>query len=114
MKICLARGDLEVIPFAVYIDGVQEKTSMDEIYFTVKKHYYDESEVFQKRLSDGGIESDGEGAYVLSLNPEDTESLPFGTYDCDIEIVRDPDIKRTFNGTLEISREVTHKSNEGV
>jgi len=114
MKIIMARGDLEIIPFGVFIDGVQTSTEMDEIYFTVKQHYYDENVVFQKKLSNVGIASDGQGTYTLTISPADTEQLPFGTYDFDIEIVHENDIKRTFNGTMELCREVTHKSNEGV
>lgn len=112
MKISIARGDLDMIPFAVYIDGTQDKVDMDEIYFTVKKHYYDKRFIFQKKLSDGTIDTDGEGTYMLTIEPSDTEELDFGSYDFDIEIIRNPDIKRTFVGTLELTKEVTHKNNE--
>ena len=112
MKISMARGDVYSFSFGIYIDDAQTTMEMDNIYFTVKKHYYDEAYVFQKRLNDHGIVDDGQGAYNITINPEDTEELDIGTYDFDIEIVKLPDIKRTFIGVLELTKEVTHKGNE--
>lgn len=112
MKITMARGDVYSFNFAVYIDETKSSEVMDEIYMTVKRHYYDEDYIFQKRLDDSGIISDGEGNYSVIIYPEETDSLSFGTYDFDIEIVKMPYIKRTFAGTLELTKEVTHRGNE--
>lgn len=112
MKISMARGDIYSFSFAVFIDDEQTSQEMDNIYFTVKKHHYDEDYLIQKRLSDGGIHTDGEGNYSIIIDPEDTDDLALGTYDFDIEIEKLPDIKRTFVGTLELTKEVTHRRNE--
>ena len=112
LEFSMARGDLSSFPFAVYLDEELDQTSMDEIYFTVKKHFYDPEPLFQKTLSDGDIEDLGGGNYLITILPEETENLPFGKYDFDIEVVRLPEIKKTFNGTLELTKESTHARNE--
>lgn len=112
MKITMARGDIYSFSFAVYIDDQKSSMEMDNIYFTVKKHHYDEDYIIQKRVSDGTIVSDGTGSYTVTIEPEDTNDLKIGTYDFDIEIVKLPDIKRTFFGTYELTKEVTHQGNE--
>lgn len=112
MKITMARGDVYSFSFAVYIDDEPTAETMDNIYFTVKKHYYDKDPVFQKRLSDGSIHDEGDGEYSVMIDPEDTDELELGAYDFDIEIVKLPEIKRTFTGTLELTKEVTHRRNE--
>lgn len=109
----MARGDLFYIPFGIYIDEELNMDSIDQIFFTVKKHYYNAQPVFQKTL-ENGIDSDGEGNYLITILPEDTENLEFGEYDFDIEIIRAPDIKKTFVGVLMLTKEVTHRQNEGA
>ena len=114
MKISMARGDLHSIPFGVYVDEELYAEEMDDIYFTVKRHHYDREFIFQKRVSDGSIATDGQGSYVVKILPEDTNGLQLGMYDFDFEVVRMPNIKRTFAGTLELTKEVTHYYNEGA
>lgn len=112
LSLSMARGDIYSFSFAVFIDDEQSSQEMDQIYFTVKKNYYDKSYLIQKRLSDNGIVSDGHGNYSVIINPEDTNNLELGVYDFDIELVKMPSIKRTFVGTLELTKEVTHWNNE--
>lgn len=112
MKIEMARGDLFVLPFALFIDNVQSDMELDNIYFTVKKRYTDKKALIQKKLSDNTITSDGQGSYVITIDPEDTEDMEFGSYEFDIEVVKLPSIKKTFIGTLELTKEVTHHYNE--
>lgn len=89
-------------------------TTFDEVYFTVKKYFSDPDFVFQKRMTSGGITSDGEGHYTLYINPEDTDGLPFGDYDCDFEfrIETNDDYKKTYFGKLKLTKETTHAGNE--
>jgi hypothetical protein len=84
----------------------------DEIYFTVKKYHTDHEYLFQKRMTTGGIQSDGDGHYTLFILPEDTNGLSFGKYDIDIELRKGELYKRTFSGTMELTKEVTHQNNE--
>ena len=112
MIIEFARGDSYERGFILKDKSGQPITTVwDEIYFTVKKNYIDYNFRFQKKLSTGGIVSDGNGHYTLFILPEDTNDLPFGDYACDIELKKD-DYKRTFVGTLRLNKEVTHSCNE--
>ena len=112
MVIEMARGDLFSTSFGVYINGVRSTEEMDNVYFTVKKSHYNHDPLLQKRMNDGGIVSDNQGCYTLTIQPEDTDNLDFGEYEFDIEIVKLPSIKRTFTGVLRLTDEVTHRNNE--
>jgi hypothetical protein len=112
MKISMTRGDLKAVSFNVGADGQTITDPMDYIYFSVKKRYTDPDCLIQKKLSDGGIVFDGAGTYTITINPEDTERLPFGSYVCDIQVEKAPGIKYTFKGAFELEPEVTHRENE--
>lgn len=113
MTIEMARGDLESRTFRVNGSNRSPFTDeFDEIYFTVKKFFNDKNYKFQKRLSDGGIVSMGDGVYQFTIMPEDTDGLEFGDYDFDIELVIEGEIKKTYLGVLHLGKEVTHHNNE--
>lgn len=105
------RGDSKQKGFNLKLNGEPVETIFDEVYFTVKKYFSDAEFVFQKKKSEGGIVYDGEGHYTLYINPEDTNGLPFGDYDCDLEFVVDGD-KTTYFGKLKLGKETTHANNE--
>jgi len=113
MKISFPRGDLFCFPFGVYIDGAATATAMDKVWFTVKKHFRDKEIIFQKTLAGGGITGDGNGAYTIRIEPEDTDGMEFGLYDFDIQVEKDTTIKQTFMGQMELTPEVTHAADEG-
>ena len=114
MEIRMARGDMEMRTILLKnSSGTAYSTVPDEIYFTVKKNANDHDYLFQKRL-DSGIVFVETGKYQLVILPEDTDGLKFGTYDFDFEIVKDGEIKKTFDGTLILGKEVTHHYNEAV
>ena len=114
MEITMARGDLVTKSFVV--KGADKKPytdSFDNIYFTVKKCANEKNYKFQKRLSDGGILSLGDGEYQFTIRPEDTDSLEFpADYEFDIELVTEGEIKQTYYGVLHLTKEVTHHYNE--
>ena len=113
MEIRMARGDLETRNIKLKTkSGDPYELLPNDIYFTVKKNANDKDYVFQKRLSDGTIIYVGIGEYAFSIQPEDTDGLSFGTYDFDIEVVKNNAVKKTFCGTLVLSKEVTHHYNE--
>ena len=112
MEITMCRGDIHSLSFHFILNGERYSDTPDDIYFTVKKNYNNRVPIFQKRLSDGTIEYDGNGTYRIQIEPEDTQSLQFGEYDFDIEIVSLPSIKKTFNGKLILEKESTHYYNE--
>ena len=106
------RGDSYQKGILLKRNGVPIEDTFDEVYFTVKKKHQDYDVCFQKRMSTGGIVSDGNGHYTIFIQPEDSNQLDFGDYDCDIELKR-ADYKRTFYGKLKLTKEVTHYYNEG-
>jgi len=113
MQIVMPRGDLVKKTFVIRMpDKTPYTDALDEIYLTVKKSYLERNYKFQKRLSDGGIEYIGDGRYKFAIEPEDTNTLEFGDYDFDIEIVKIGEIKKTFTGTLTLTMESTHAVNE--
>ena len=114
INITMPRGDIRPVHFNVTdADGTPSAIQFDEIYFTVKLSYQNNEFVFQKRLSDSTIESDGEGGYQFTIESEDTNSLRIGTYVCDIELIYGNSIKQTTVGTLTLTNEVTFSTNEG-
>ena len=115
MEIRMARGDLETRTIRLKTkSGEPYGMYPNDIYFTVKKNASDRNYIFQKRLSDDTIVYVDTGEYRFSILPEDTDGLPFGTYEFDIEIVKHDttNVKKTFCGTLILSKEVTHHYNE--
>lgn len=111
--ITMPRGDIRHVSFTIS-DCEDEPVDyeFDDIYFTVKESFSRSSYLFQKKLSAGTITEEN-GVYWFTIMPEDTNNLKFKTYDFDIEIVSEADeIKQTFVGTLELTKESTHASNE--
>lgn len=111
MNIEFARGDSYQKGFILKRNGTTVTDTFDDIYFTVKHKFSDHDFILQKKLSTGGIVSDGSGHYTLFIEPADTNTLDIDQYDCDIEIVKD-DYKRTFYGIFKLLKEVTHYYNE--
>lgn len=115
MKIEFPRGDSYERGFLLRnkTTGQPITDTFEEIYFTVKKYTSDADFLFQKKMTTGGIVHDGEGHYTLYIRPSDTDGLPFGEYICDIELVKDGgEYKKTFFGSLELTRESTASNNE--
>ena len=113
MEIIMPRGDLRQVTFTAQGDNQRTLVSdFDEIFFTVKKTFTDRMFLFQKRLSTGGIKLTEEGAYQFTIQPKDTDRLPFGSYVFDIEVIRGDDIKQTFTGHLKLTEEATYSENE--
>lgn len=114
VDIAFARGDSHERGFLLKnkTTGQPITTEFDEVYFTVKKFHTDDDFLFQKRMTTGGIQDDGNGHYTLYIMPDDTNGLAFGKYDCDIEFRKGTTYKRTFPGTLYLLTETTHQINE--
>lgn len=113
IELIMRRGDILSKTFSFKIGGATYTEYPDEIYFTVKNHAKDNEYLFQKTLSNGGIVAIEPGRYTVTIMPEDTNDLTFSRYDFDFEIVKMPNLKRTFTGILDIRKEVTHARNEG-
>lgn len=111
MKIQFRRGDSHEQGFLLTVQQQPDLTEYDEIYFTVKKQAHESLPLLQKRLTDGGIVSDGAGHYTIFFVPGDTDGLMFGVYDFDIELKKE-NFKKTFVGQFVMDKEVTHIINE--
>nr|DAH32140.1 MAG TPA: hypothetical protein [Caudoviricetes sp.] len=111
MNIRMPRGDIKTISFSIYSGNAISTEALDDIYFTVKRNENDRHPVIQKRLSREEIGHQG-NSYFITIMPEDTDCLEFGSYLFDIEIVKMPKIKQTFLGILTLTKEVTDARNE--
>lgn len=113
LNISFIRGDSFEKGFNLIDSSTHEPilTQFDDIYFTVKRASTDRRFLLQKKLSDGGIQSDGNGHYTIYIEPNDTDGMAFGEYVFDIEI-KSSDFVKTFFGELELLQEVTHCYNE--
>lgn len=85
----------------------------DKMYFTVKNNDTENDYIFQKSLGDNTISYDEETYYYyVTIDPEDTNNLDYGTYYYDIEIITNNKVKTISIGTLSITSEITFSSNE--
>ena len=81
----------------------------DKLYFTVKQSYKSEEVLIQKTIDDMSFE---EGTYRFSLQPEDTNELPYGNYVFDLEVIT-AEYKQTIAiGNIKITEEVTFQKDE--
>lgn len=84
----------------------------NDLYFTVKYSAEIEDVLFQKTLKNGITYNQDDNYYYITINPEDTNDLPYGTIVYDIEVIKNG-IKQTIAfGEIEIAKEVTFASNE--
>ena len=113
-NISIPRGDYRPIKLKVKNkDDTDIDFEIDEIYITFKQNYHTKDVLFQKRLTNGDITKGEDGYYHFEILPEDTEKLDYDTYYFDIEICnKNPKIKQTSLGQLEITEETTHIENE--
>ena len=109
----MRRGDTKKFKF-------QRKTKNNEVitikpekmYITFK--YKDEKEaLFQKTFENGIIYNETTNYYHITINPEDTDKLPFTTLKYDVEIINSAgEVKTIKVDELKLLEEVTFKNNE--
>ena len=93
INITMPRGDLKKCRFWIRDQyGEPSDIEFDEIYFTVKRYFYDQDFIFQKRLSDTSIVKLEDGSYQFTIEPADTNDCAGGSHVCDIEIVEEGSI----------------------
>ena len=104
------RGDTNNFKFSRKdSEGNVITTKASKIFFTVKSSCNTSSIKFQKTIDD--MEFD-EGVYTFVIDGSDTDSLPYGTYKYDLEVVED-DYKQTISiGDFIVEEEVTFTANE--
>ena len=105
--ITMPRGDLRGVNFNVYdASGTEVSKPFTQVSFTVKVTPYSRRITFQKKLTDGTIKRNG-NTYSLTIQPEDTDYLEYGTYYYDIELIRGDVLHQTFVGKLVLTEEIT-------
>lgn len=82
----------------------------DKMYLTIKQNEYEKQALIQKTFDDE-IRFEN-GTYYVDFLPKDTDSLSFGEYVYDIEIINGDIVKTIKKDTFIIESEVTHKENE--
>ena len=107
----IIRGDYKIFTFQRKDKNkniIVEKP--DKMYITIKRNEYLKEVVIQKTF-DNGIKFE-EGKYRVEFLPEDTDSLSFGEYVYDIEIISNGKPKTIKVDKFVIKAEVTYKENE--
>lgn len=104
----MVRGDTQ--SFELEITENNESVTVDSIYFTVKNDAHTDEVLFQKKLNDGITLTDN--IYNITIDPSDTDSLGYGRYAYDIEIIKNSIKKTIAVGVLDIKEEVTFVINE--
>lgn len=80
------------------------------MYFTVKRNCDTKEFIFQKKLSDMTLGDDG--YWHFTINPSDTETVPYETYAYDLEVTVEGFVNTISSGSLKIKKESTWKANK--
>lgn len=104
----MVRGDTQ--SFELEITENNESVTVDSIYFTVKNDTHTDEVLFQKKLNDGITLTND--VYNITIDPSDTDSLDYGRYAYDIEIIKNSIKKTIAVGVLDIKEKVTFVINE--
>lgn len=111
-KLSQTRGDTRGYYFKrIDAEGQTIMATPDSLFFTVKASFNAQPFVFQKTLED--MTFDENGVYHFTIEPEDTETLSYGTYAWDIQVTQDGVVTTIAKGYLELTHEATWSSNEG-
>lgn len=100
-RISLTRGDSLILNFVILKNGMEyTPVSGDRVRFALKYQIADDEPLI---LKDADIST-----CTITLEPEDTKSLPFGTYMYDIELTTVDGYVDTFIGpaTFKLTEEV--------
>lgn len=107
----MVRGDSRAYKFRRRTYAGETITDTPEsLYFTLKTSFKTEDYVLQKRLGNMNITQDGYWHFLLT--PQDTESLDYGRYCWDIQVVQDGYKTTIARGYLELTNESTWEANE--
>lgn len=114
MDLEFPRGDTKKFKFK--LQDKQEQplnlTSTDKLYLTAKKDSNSNTVLFQKTIGNG-IQLEEDGYYHVTINPDDTNQLPYGSYGYDIQIkTADGKTKTLIVATITLTDEYTHKGDE--
>ena len=105
----MTKGD--TLSFGVEIYGLGQ--NLDTAYFTCKKNYDSNVNIFQKSLNNGITldrhDESGNYFYKVRLAPEDTTNLEVGKYYYDFQISCNGDIFTIMKGIFTFDYDVTQE-----
>ena len=114
MDLEFPRGDTKVFKFKLTDKNGKDLilSSTDKIYVTAKSNSNSKEVLFQKVIGNG-IELNNDGYYYVTINPNDTNDLSYGSYGYDIEVKMSNGIVKTVTiGTITITDEFTFVGDE--
>lgn len=114
MDLEFTRGDTKVFKFRLRDRQKQplNLTSTDKLYLTAKKDANSNAVLFQKTIGNG-IELKEDGYYHVTINPDDTNQLPYGSYGYDIQVKTGTGkVTTLIVATITLTEEYTHKGDE--
>lgn len=92
---------------------ILKKEDVETIYITARKNTQENGQIlFQKDIND--ISLDENGYCHAKFNPEDTETLKYGTYLFDVEITLKSGYRKSKLYKFEITKETTIHRDGGV
>lgn len=108
----IIRGDSKAYKFQrKYFSGEVITDRPDSLYFTIKRNYNVKDFVLQKNIEHMSYDDEDE-CWHFTLEPSDTENLPYGHYVYDIQAVQNGFKTTISKGDVYIDTEVTFKENE--
>ena len=103
-NLTMIKGD--TLSFNIVIDGLDGQ-DIESAFFTCKAVPTSDDVIFQKSLGDG-ISKIGDGVYVVTVSPADTEDTTAGAYYYDCQIGINGDAFTILIGLLTILQDVTN------
>ena len=104
--ITMVRGD--TLSFGVeLVDREGNPLDVETAFFTCKKNYTDEGNVFKKSIGSGITRMDA-GQYTVRVAPEDTASIEAGKYFYDFQVGLNSDVFTIMKGVLNIEHDITN------
>lgn len=111
-KIEFTRGDSYFFKFQRKNANGIITEAPDYLYFSVKDNYNTKNVIFQKTINNGMVYNEEDTYWHVTINPEDTNYLPYEDYNWDIEVIT-PTYKKTLaRGILTFEKETTFPDNE--
>lgn len=102
------RGDTTIFKFKRIDANDQVITEeANQIYFTMKKEKKSEEILIKKKLGAGITYDTSDNYYRITINPEDTNELEYGSYFYDIEVITEDYTKTIKKGFISITEEST-------
>lgn len=110
----IIRGDTKYLRFQRHYCDNEIITELPEkLYFTIKFDSNIDDYLIQKTLNNGIEFNPRDNYYYITIEPEDTDNLPYGDYYYDIEVIKGEYKQTICRGEFSLTDEYTFARNEG-